>query len=447
MPMAKKVGIVLSGTAPAMTLMSGAMLAFAEHDVEFEVISTTGVGGLIGMMYLAPKGGDRKKALNELKNLFVSDWLYKVVPFNFKVFHKFGSLAPHFYQLRKGLPRFNIPPEEPAELKRLFNDWMQLWATVVTPASYESLREAFMSHVPLVQDLVDFERLNNLSSKKLSETRFYLNAFSLASLRLHVFPHDQVTPDVYNGAQSMFMLLPPVATNHDLLTTGATRDPTGLQAIWSDGERTNLAAVLALDPLTTCFWRKPTDAYDAFQLMLMNPIVALQQVMYAVYAKTDAWVNGGTTEHPQAMTAPHLPVPRLFGIPVAIPKGDEPRMLKWTHANAVALQEAGYRAASTVAPLLNDYAKNHPDDTKHLHTALAPLRFIDSKRADGQPLFAARPQQFVKTWAFRSMFNDMSKLMGAWYPSTARDTQGAGSATATTPSTEPRSEGDRDSSR
>src|SRR5262249_47491688 len=58
-----KIGIVLSGTAPALTLMSGVMLAFDECNVEFEVISTTGVGGLIGMLYLAPKGKTRKDAL------------------------------------------------------------------------------------------------------------------------------------------------------------------------------------------------------------------------------------------------------------------------------------------------------------------------------------------------------------------------------------------------
>src|SRR6266542_366060 len=85
-----RIGIVLGGTAPAMTLMSGAMLAFDEHNVEFDVISTTGAGGLIGMLYLAPKGGKRKEALLELPNLFVSDWLYRFVPVNFKVFYKYG---------------------------------------------------------------------------------------------------------------------------------------------------------------------------------------------------------------------------------------------------------------------------------------------------------------------------------------------------------------------
>src|SRR6266496_3829906 len=99
-----RIGIVLSGTAPAMTLMSGAMLAFDEYNVKFDVISTTGVGGLIGMLYLAPKGKTRKQALSDLPNLFVSDWLYGVVPINFKVFHKYSPLASTFYELRKSLP-------------------------------------------------------------------------------------------------------------------------------------------------------------------------------------------------------------------------------------------------------------------------------------------------------------------------------------------------------
>jgi NTE family protein len=400
MAMAKKVGIVLSGTAPAMTLMSGAMLAFAEHDVEFEVISTTGVGGLIGMLYLAPKGGDRKKALRELKNLFVSDWLYKVVPINFKVFHKYSSLAPTFYRLRKALPRFTIPPEEPAELKRLFNDWMELWATVWTPASYEFIREAFMSHVPLVQDLVDFDTLNKLDASK---TRFYLNAFSLATRRLRIFDHKQMTPDIYNGAQAMFMLLPPVATDHDLLATGATRDPTGLQAIWTK-ERDNLQGVLTLDPLPHCFWRKPTNAYDAFQLMLMNPIVALQQMMFALYAKTDALVNGLPANSPPAIPGiptPPFQVPRLFGIPITmIARGDEPRMLKWTHENAVALQEAGYRAALPFAEGLATHADNPDALLEALASSRYAIKFLTTER---------RSQQFLQG-IFSPMFDNFE-----WY--------------------------------
>ena len=139
-PTVNGIGIVLNSTAPAMTLMSGAMLAFAEEDVEFDTISTTGAGGLIGMLYLAPKGKTRVEALKELPNLFVSDWLYRLCPVNFKMFHKYGSIRRAVLEAPQGFAADS--PSSPtirSELKRFFNDWIQLWATILTPSSYQFL--------------------------------------------------------------------------------------------------------------------------------------------------------------------------------------------------------------------------------------------------------------------------------------------------------------------
>jgi len=83
-----KVAIVLSGVAPAMTLMSGAMLEFAERNIEFQTISTSGVGALVGLLYVAPGRGTPKEALETLPDLFLSDLMSKVLPINFKVFLK-----------------------------------------------------------------------------------------------------------------------------------------------------------------------------------------------------------------------------------------------------------------------------------------------------------------------------------------------------------------------
>lgn len=334
-------GIVLGGTAPAMTLMSGAMLAFDEEKVDFEVISTTGVGGLIGMLYLAPKGPSREKALRELPNLFVSNSLYRLCPINFKVFYKYGPLAKQFWERRKSLPKIPVAPDDPSPVKRFVNDWLELWATVLTPASYESANKGFMSHVPLIDDLVNFEAL------KQSPTRFYLNAFSLWRRRLRFFNNDKTSADVidadrYNGAQAMFSLFEPVRIPGDLLTTGATRDPTGLQAIWNR-ERGKLTRVLTLDPVNHCAWRTPDNAYDAFQIMLMNPIAALHELMLGFYGKTEVLVNAG---------APPYVLPRLDHIPVTIDETYYPEMWKWTHANAMKLQDVGYRAAKPVAEAL-----------------------------------------------------------------------------------------------
>ncbi len=82
------------------------------------------------------------------------------------------------------------------------------------------------------------------------------------------------------------LFAPQRMANGDLYTTGATHDPTGLQAIWLN-HRDDLDAVIMLDPMARAIWREPTNIHDAFQLMLMNPIIALQVLISTLYAKTE----------------------------------------------------------------------------------------------------------------------------------------------------------------
>jgi NTE family protein len=378
------IGIVLSGTAPAMTLMSGAMLAFAKQGIEFEVISTAGVGGLIGMLYLAAKGKTREEALLALPDLFVSDWIYRFFPVNFKVFHKYGPNATAFYQLRKSLPKFDIAPGEPSPLRRFANDWMDLWATALTPPSLGTASNALMSHVPLIDDLVDFELLER------SPTRFYLNAFSLYDRRLKIYDNQSVTPDVYNGAQAMFMLFPPVKAGTDLLVTGASHDPTALQAIWTK-ERDRLWGVLALEPFGKHFWRAPTDVYDAFQLMLMNPIASLQEIVFGIYGETELLLSHG----PAGLTLPPLYMMKVVLNP------DSTRLLNWSYKNAVALQEIGCKAALPIAQVLSE----RPDRTT-LESHLASHRYAG---AGGLLEAHPRPQQ-VRRGIFDPLFSNFERF-------------------------------------
>jgi NTE family protein len=381
-----RIGIVLSGTAPAMTLMSGVMLAFAEYNIEFEVISTAGVGGLVGMLYLAAKDKTREEALRALPNLFVSDWIYRFVPINFKVFHKYGPLASTYYQRRKSLPKFDIAPGEHSPLKRFANDWMDLWATTLTPPSLGTASNALMSHVPLIDDLVDFKLL------KGSQTRFYLNAFSLYDRRLKLYDNrdNMVTPDVYNGAQAMFMLFPPVKAGTDLLVTGASHDPTALQAIWM--KERDLWGVLALEPFGKHFWRAPTDVYDAFQLMLMTPIASLQEIVFGLY---------GETEQLSSSLGPPAPVlPRLYMMHVLL-NPDSTRMLNWSYENAVALQKIGYRMALPIAQVLD----GRPDRAT-LESALASYRYA---RGLLETPTHARPRQVLRN-IFDPVFSDFGRF-------------------------------------
>ncbi len=340
--MTRKIGLVLSGWAPAMTLMSGAMLGFIEKGVEFEVISTAGVGALIGLLALAPKSGDRVAALKELPNLFVSDLIYSFLPINFKVFHKLGPFSRPMAELRRRIPKFPLDPKDRNHVGRLVNDWVDLMFCAMTPSTFELKSQGLMSPGPEIEGLVDFDKL------KQASTKFYVNAFDLNKKTLEIFDNNSTDVDVYNAAQALAVLFPPPRMRGgDLMTTGATHDPTGLQAIWLN-QQSQLDMVVMLDPLSRAIWRASTNIHDAFQLMLMNPIAALQVIIAALYARTDH------AAEQQRGEGNKVDLPPLYRVPLPVPEKYYPAMLKWSHSNAVTLEKIGYDAAVAFADAMKN---------------------------------------------------------------------------------------------
>ncbi len=347
------IGIVLGGIGPSMTLMSGAMLGFAEafdaHRLEtgrrfdFEVISTSGAGALVGMLYLAPRAGSREKALADLPNLFVSDLLHRVLPFNFKAFGKHGPFSRPLWELGRRLPRFSLAGSDSSPVKRLLNDWVDLSVSALTPTTYEFLSKGLMTQLPVVDHLVDFEALNALETP-----RFYLNAFNNSKRTLEIFPQTEpLSAKHYHAAASMMFLFPPQRIRSMVLSTGATHDPSGLRGLLRRAELPKLDKIIALDTVAPAYRREPQNIYDAFQLMLMNPVVTLHQHTLALYAQTEYEVNENGVGRAKGK---HLP--KLYRVPFDIDPRYYPNMLKWSHSNGATLQGIGHDAAAGFAAAL-----------------------------------------------------------------------------------------------
>jgi NTE family protein len=100
----RKKALVLGGGAPNMTLMSGALYALDEKGVKFDVISTSGAGMFIGLLYVAPKGISSQQALKNVVDVSVSDWIYQLFPVNYKVFKKPGIGAEAYRNIIKNNP-------------------------------------------------------------------------------------------------------------------------------------------------------------------------------------------------------------------------------------------------------------------------------------------------------------------------------------------------------
>ncbi len=371
---AERIGIVLSGWAPAMTLMSGAMLGFIEKGVEFDVISTTGVGALVGLLSLVPKNGTPKQALEELPNMFVSDLLYSVLPINFKVFNKFGPFSKPMRDLRNRIPKITVDPKASSPLSRFLNDWVDLAFCALTPSTFELKSKGLISPSPEIENLVDFTKLKNTKS------RFCVNAFNIDQRLLEIFDNTSTTADAYYATEAMPVLFAPHRMpSGDLYTTGATHDPTGLQAIWLK-HRNDLDAVVMLDPMSRAIWRSPVNIHDAFQLMLMNPIIAQHVLVSAFYA----WTDHASEQIRQAN--PNVKLPKLYYVPMPIEETYYPNMLKWTHSNAVTLEKIGHDAAVVFAEAWQSDNKaefdrkyryyNHIEQTDRYNDFLRPFAHL-----------------------------------------------------------------------
>ena len=162
---------MLGGGAPNLTLMSGALAAFHDAGLTFDAVSMSGAGAVVGLSYLAPKGLTPGEALRNTMNFGVSDAIYSLLPINYKVFFKGGPLADAFRNFWRKLPPVQYAEHQygmsPAE--KLESDLLLLAGSMATPDGMNFFDQGICAHVPFIEDIVDFKKLNRLCGPLLLE--------------------------------------------------------------------------------------------------------------------------------------------------------------------------------------------------------------------------------------------------------------------------------------
>ncbi|MFC4160322.1 patatin-like phospholipase family protein [Chitinimonas lacunae] len=263
--------LVIGGGAPNSTYMAGALAAFAAAGVEFDVISASGAGALIGLLYLAPRRADPLSALAATVDFGVADPIYRLFPVNYKVFHKPGALAEQFRACLP--PRWPLWPGYGEEWLHLCNDWLQLSLSSWCPSDLGWHSQGMCAHVPFVADVVDFDRLRE------SRTRFYLHAFNLTRRQMVLWDQHQLDERRFRAAMSYPFLYPPYRLDGELYYEGAAFECLnyrGVLAALDDGLA--IDNIVVLDVLGhTKLLREPRNLWDAYVLSIVAPLVFTAQ--------------------------------------------------------------------------------------------------------------------------------------------------------------------------
>jgi predicted acylesterase/phospholipase RssA len=335
-----KLGIVVSGGAPTVHLAAGALCAFSERGIDFEVIACAGAGALPALLFAAPKNRTREDALKRVVNINVHDAIYSLLPNNYKVFHKYGPFSQFFWQLGqlfhtdlKTEERYNNSPQ------RLYNDLVDLVTTAITPTTLRYSAKSVLTRVEVINELIDWDALKDFKKQ------FYLNAFSLKDGILRVFKKEDMSPEAFYAALAMPWLYPPTEVMGVTYTEGASHDPSGLEAVMKN-ESPALQAMRALDGIIVVdtigpdFWVDPESTLESLALNIMDPMSALTENVVGLYAVQEHVFN----DMPGAI-GPTVPMPRVYRLPFHVPFWERSKLWDWSYSNALALWDAGHDSA------------------------------------------------------------------------------------------------------
>jgi predicted acylesterase/phospholipase RssA len=217
-----KIALVLGGGAPTLTLMAGALLALDEEGVEFDLVSTSGAGMLVGLLYAAPKAGDRRAALKATVDLGVHDDIYRQFPINYKVFYKPGPLAEMWY--RAWMPWLEAMPHETSE-QRLWRDLAHFWVATMSPSAMTRDSLGMCAPAPWLEQVVDFNRLPAFRPE------FFINAYNIRERRMRVFDKQKITAAHFRAALAFPLIYPPFELEGDWYIEGSAMDTLNLQGV------------------------------------------------------------------------------------------------------------------------------------------------------------------------------------------------------------------------
>jgi len=321
------VGLVIGGGAPNLPLMSGALLALDEAGIEFDVISTTGAGMLIGLMYAAPKHGTREETLKATREMGVHDAIYKVFPVNFKIFHKSGPMAEAYTKFHQ--PWLAQMPRE-NEAQRLMSDMTQFWMATFCPTDHSPKKTGLCQPPPWIDMVVDFDKLKDFDGD------FLMSAYCIEDKEEVAFTKDEITADHFKAALAMPLIYEPYKMNGKTYLEGSAFDTLAFDP-GNVMSRNLVDTVIYFDVLgERKLIQEPTSVYDAWVHSIINPLTRIAEMDSANYERTEAEVNAKIKNKDQ-----HVKVLRM---PFAdhIPEEQWPKVLDWSYSNMLTLFDIGY---------------------------------------------------------------------------------------------------------
>jgi len=349
-----KRALVLGGGAPNFTLMSGALLALHRAGVTFDLVYMAGAGGVIGLVYLAPKGLTTDQALQNTMNYGISDQIYSMVPINYKLFNKGGPAAEAFRDAWTSLPQVQAAMHQfgMTNEQKLAADWLLFQGAMMCPNDVNYFNTGVCAHVPFIEGVVDFDKLKTAPDHAL-------NAYCIEDHQVVEFWRPNLDIHHFRAALAFPYIYPPYRIDDKTYYEGAAFDSLNLMGAMERPEYKDIIdTVVVFDIVKPNVIHRPRNLWDAYAQSIMVPLVANAEKELAIFKH---WVETGSIvkmppkQVPEEWHAlfnnqedPKPPQIKVFTLNFDnIPESYQPYMLEWSRSNLETLFGLGYEAGRT----------------------------------------------------------------------------------------------------
>lgn len=318
-----KKALLLGAGGPLGGLQAGALIALDELGVRFDVISGACIGSILTLAYASPAGGRTPREALEfwLSETGVSDLLYDLMPFDFKVFQKqAGPLNPLADQwLRTMLsmnPLFSHAPANAGQ--RLYSELYLLGLTSMMPSTVPF--ETSLSRIaPVLEVLIDFDKLRQVPYD------VYINAMDVSSKEIAIFDKHTITPKHVIAGSSLFFICPQTEIDGKVYGEGSYIDSLNFKGILARHE--DIETIVVMNILNRKDLMRPArNLYDAFNMSIMLPFITI--------AEDDI----------KLFEAKHKGDRNLLKASFNIPQAHLANAMDWSVSNFKRLRDIGYEA-------------------------------------------------------------------------------------------------------
>jgi len=327
-----KMALVLGGGAPNCTLMTGAMLAFEEAGVKFDVISGAGGGGAMALLYVSPADGlTRQENLRNSINLSVSDAIFKVLPVNYRVFVKGSRVADLYRGLLAKMPFYEKVVNQfgMSKGKKFVSDLIQLIWAITTPSTTNFFSSGMCSHAPLLEQFIDFDKIKDIPEE------VFLNAYSVSEQKITVFGKKEINFETFAASLGYPFFYEATDVNGICYMEGGAVDTYNFGGLLKADQ--DIRTLVVLDAFgNPNYIQKPTNLWQAYSQSMILPLVELCRKDLQLF---EHWhLREWNAAHPDKEV-------ELIKISYDIPTDWLPAALDWSTTNMERMFELGYETA------------------------------------------------------------------------------------------------------